>query len=36
MQAAIDAAFPYVHEREQFGQKIGEFQVGHNKCWMLL
>lgn len=27
MQAAIDAAFPYMHERKQFGQKIGEFQV---------
>ena len=27
MQAAIDVAFPYMHEREQFGEKIGHFQV---------
>ena len=27
MQAAMDAVLPYVHERKQFGQKIGEFQV---------
>ncbi|XP_065826746.1 isovaleryl-CoA dehydrogenase, mitochondrial-like [Oscarella lobularis] len=27
MQAAIDVAFPYVHERTAFGQKIGEFQL---------
>ncbi len=27
MQAALDAVIPYVHEREQFGQKIGEFQL---------
>ena len=27
MQAAIDVAFPYMHQREQFGQKIGHFQV---------
>ncbi|MDD2876838.1 MAG: isovaleryl-CoA dehydrogenase [Acidiphilium sp.] len=27
MQAALDIVIPYVHEREQFGQKIGEFQL---------
>jgi isovaleryl-CoA dehydrogenase len=27
MQACLDAVLPYVHEREQFGQKIGEFQI---------
>jgi len=27
MQAAIDIVLPYVHEREQFGQPIGEFQL---------
>jgi isovaleryl-CoA dehydrogenase len=27
MQSALDAVIPYVHEREQFGQKIGEFQL---------
>ena len=27
MQAAMDTVLPYVHERKQFGQKIGEFQV---------
>ncbi len=27
MQAALDIVVPYVHEREQFGQKIGEFQL---------
>lgn len=27
MQAAIDCAFPYVHQREQFNKKIGTFQV---------
>lgn len=27
MQAALDVALPYVHEREQFGQAIGEFQL---------
>lgn len=27
MQAALDVVIPYVHEREQFGQKIGEFQL---------
>ena len=27
MQAALDIVLPYVHEREQFGQPIGEFQL---------
>ncbi|MGC8476996.1 MAG: isovaleryl-CoA dehydrogenase [Acetobacteraceae bacterium] len=27
MQACLDAVLPYVHEREQFGHKIGEFQL---------
>jgi isovaleryl-CoA dehydrogenase len=27
MQAALDFTIPYVHERKQFGKKIGEFQV---------
>ncbi len=27
MQAAMDAVLPYVHERKQFGQPIGEFQL---------
>ena len=27
MQACVDVAFPYVHQRVQFGQKIGTFQV---------
>ncbi len=27
MQAALDVVLPYIHERKQFGQKIGEFQV---------
>eukprot|EP00842_Homolaphlyctis_polyrhiza_P003085 jgi/Hompol1/3778/HPOL_003349-RA len=26
MQAALDVVVPYVHDRKQFGQKIGEFQ----------
>lgn len=31
MQAALDIVIPYVHEREQFGQKIGEFQLVQGK-----
>jgi isovaleryl-CoA dehydrogenase len=31
MQAALDIVIPYVHEREQFGQKIGEFQLIQGK-----
>ncbi len=27
MQAAVDLVLPYVHERKQFGQPIGEFQL---------
>lgn len=27
MQAVIDNAVPYLHMREAFGQKIGQFQV---------
>mmetsp|Transcript_58674 Transcript_58674/g.187098 ORF Transcript_58674/g.187098 Transcript_58674/m.187098 type:complete len:180 (-) Transcript_58674:618-1157(-) len=27
MQACLDTCLPYVHERRQFGQKIGEFQL---------
>jgi len=31
MQACLDVVLPYVHEREQFGQKIGEFQLMQGK-----
>jgi len=31
MQASMDAVLPYVHEREQFGQAIGEFQLVQGK-----
>lgn len=31
MQACCDVAFNYAHLREQFGQKIGEFQVSFVK-----
>lgn len=31
MQAACDIAFKYAHEREQFGQKIGTFQLMQGK-----
>jgi isovaleryl-CoA dehydrogenase len=27
MEACLDAVFPYVHERKQFGQPIGSFQI---------
>ncbi|MEL7297424.1 MAG: isovaleryl-CoA dehydrogenase [Pseudomonadota bacterium] len=27
MQAAMDVVLPYIHERKQFGQPIGEFQL---------
>ena len=27
MQACVDIVLPYVHERKQFGQAIGEFQI---------
>jgi isovaleryl-CoA dehydrogenase len=31
MQAVMDNAVPYVHERKQFGQSIGEFQLIQGK-----
>jgi isovaleryl-CoA dehydrogenase len=31
MQACLDVAIPYVHEREQFGRPIGEFQLMQGK-----
>lgn len=31
MQACLDQVLPYVHEREQFGQAIGEFQLMQGK-----
>jgi isovaleryl-CoA dehydrogenase len=31
MQAALDVVMPYVHERKQFGQPIGEFQLVQGK-----
>src|SRR5919198_79394 len=31
MQACLDVAMPYVHERQQFGQPIGEFQLVQGK-----
>jgi isovaleryl-CoA dehydrogenase len=31
MAAALDVVVPYVHEREQFGQPIGEFQLMQGK-----
>jgi len=31
MQAAMDIVVPYVHERKQFGQAIGEFQLVQGK-----
>jgi isovaleryl-CoA dehydrogenase len=31
MQAAFDIVLPYVHERKQFGQSIGEFQLVQGK-----
>ncbi len=31
MQAALDVAMPYVHERKQFGQPIGTFQLVQGK-----
>jgi isovaleryl-CoA dehydrogenase len=31
MQACMDAVVPYVHERQQFGQAIGEFQLMQGK-----
>ncbi len=31
MQACLDVVLPYVHEREQFGQAIGKFQLMQGK-----
>ena len=31
MQACMDVVLPYVHERRQFGQAIGEFQLMQGK-----
>jgi isovaleryl-CoA dehydrogenase len=31
MQACLDVVVPYVHERQQFGQAIGEFQLMQGK-----
>lgn len=31
MQACLDVVVPYLHEREQFGQAIGEFQLMQGK-----
>jgi isovaleryl-CoA dehydrogenase len=31
MQAAMDVVLPYIHERKQFGQPIGEFQLIQGK-----
>src|SRR4249919_3730148 len=31
MQACIDVVMPYIHERQQFGQPIGEFQLVQGK-----
>lgn len=36
MQAAIDVAFPYVHERKQFNEPIGTFQVGDDNLMNFL
>jgi isovaleryl-CoA dehydrogenase len=31
MQACMDVVVPYMHERKQFGQAIGEFQLMQGK-----
>jgi len=31
MQAALDVALPYVNERKQFGQRVGEYQLMQGK-----
>ena len=31
MQACMDAVLPYIHDRKQFGQSIGEFQLMQGK-----
>ncbi len=35
MQSCMDVVLPYVGERQQFGKKIGEFQVGRHHCMHL-
>jgi isovaleryl-CoA dehydrogenase len=32
MQAAFDYAVEYVHERKQFGQPVGTFQLMQGEC----
>lgn len=32
MQAVLDHTIPYLHVREAFGQKIGQFQVNKVSC----
>jgi len=32
MQSCMDVVLPYVGERQQFGKRIGEFQVGTWIC----
>ena len=32
MQSCLDAVVPYVHQREQFGQPIGEFQLDQGQA----
>ena len=34
MAACLDTVLPYVNTREQFGQRIGEFQVCVSACVM--
>ena len=36
MQAAFDIAVEYVHDRKQFGQPVGEFQLMQGVYWLLL
>ncbi len=35
MQAAFDYAVEYVHERKQFGQPIGEFQLMQGRVYFI-
>ena len=36
MQAAFDIAVEYVHDRKQFGQPVGEFQLMQGMDWVCL